>query len=153
MDISAFRAAGASRANWTRRAFACLYLVLAFLRNTLLPMVFVTATGEQSSYYDTYHSILARYRRSPATSASSVTVLVAPDVDAVCAARMLQELFRQDDVLHRIVPVSGMEALEQQRDALVKQTDVRISLYKLLCLIPPPRPAAHVDITQHGIHS
>ena len=41
----------------------------------------------------------------------------------------------QDDVLHRIVPVSGMEALEQQRDALIKQTDVCDCLSKLLHLI------------------
>lgn len=73
---------------------------------------------------DAYHEIVSRYRRSPTSSASSIVVLVAPDVDALCAAHMLQAFFKQDDVLHRIIPVSGMETLEQQRDEICKRLDV-----------------------------
>ncbi|KAJ7074280.1 CDC45-like protein [Mycena amicta] len=32
-------------------------------------------------------------------------MLVAPDVDALCAARMLADLFKQDDVMYRIIPL------------------------------------------------
>jgi hypothetical protein len=39
------------------------------------------------------------HRRSPLTSASSVIILVSPDVDALCAARMLADLFQQNDVM------------------------------------------------------
>lgn len=33
-------------------------------------------------------------------------MLVAPDVDALCASRILATLFKQDDVIHRIIPIS-----------------------------------------------
>ncbi|KAF8580907.1 CDC45-like protein [Ramaria rubella] len=76
------------------------------------------AAPSQLSYGQAYTSILAAHRRSPTTSASSVIILVAPDVDALCAARMLADLFKQDDVMYRIIPVSGMAALESQRNEL-----------------------------------
>jgi len=87
-------------------------------------MVFVSPRS-RNSYADVYQSILNAYRRSPSTAASSIIVLVAPDVDALCAARILQTLLRQDEILHRIIPVSGMEAFEQQRDELAAQKEVR----------------------------
>jgi cell division control protein 45 len=51
-------------------------------------------------------------------------MLVAPDVDAICAARMLADLFKQDDVMHRIVPVSGIADLERVRDDLLAYSEV-----------------------------
>lgn len=83
------------------------------------------AGPSQPSYAQAYNDIITAYRRSPSTSVSSIIILVAPDVDALCAARMLAELFKQDDVLHRIIPVSGMAALEAQRDELVNIPEVR----------------------------
>ena len=59
------------------------------------------------------------------TTGASVIMLVAPDVDALCAARMLADLLKQDDVLFRIIPVSGHAELEQMRDELESYTDVR----------------------------
>lgn len=53
-------------------------------------------------------------------------MLVAPDVDALCAAHMLAELFKQDDVMYRIIPVSGHAELERLRDELSTYTDVRV---------------------------
>ena len=82
------------------------------------------AGPSQPSYAQAYAAILAAYRRSPATAASSVIILVAPDVDALCAARMLAELFKQDDVMFRIIPVSGMAALEAQRNELFNYPEV-----------------------------
>lgn len=51
-------------------------------------------------------------------------MLVAPDVDALCASRMLADLFKQDDILHHVIPISGMNELEEKRDELVSNTEV-----------------------------
>ncbi|KAH9934679.1 CDC45-like protein-domain-containing protein [Fomitopsis serialis] len=69
------------------------------------------ASETRPSYGETYAKILATHRRSPTTSASSVIILVAPDVDALCAAQMLAELFKQDDVMYRIIPVVQLHTL------------------------------------------
>jgi cell division control protein 45 len=83
------------------------------------------ATHTRPSYAQSYLNILQSHRRSPLTSASSIIILVAPDVDALCAARMLADLFKQDDVMHRIVPVSGIAELEIVRDDLLSYSEVR----------------------------
>ncbi|KAH7929792.1 CDC45-like protein [Leucogyrophana mollusca] len=82
------------------------------------------ASASRPSYAEAYSDILAAHRRSPLTSASSVIILVAPDVDALCAARMLADLLKQDDVMHRIVPVSGVDELERVRGDLVSYTEL-----------------------------
>lgn len=84
------------------------------------------ASASRPSYGEAYANILTAHRRSPATSASSVIMLVAPDVDALCAARMLADLFKQDDLMHRIIPVSGHAELERIRDELATYSDVRL---------------------------
>lgn len=70
------------------------------------------------SYADAYSNILAAHRRSPRRSASSVVILAATDVDALCASHMLADLLRQDDVIYRIIPVSGLDELERLREEL-----------------------------------
>lgn len=104
-----------------------------------LVMVFLPpphlASSSRPSYGEAYASILAAHRRSPLTSASSVILLVAPDVDALCAAKMLAELFKQDDVMHRIIPVSGVAELEAMKDELATYNEVCISLPYLPCSI------------------
>ena len=82
------------------------------------------AIPTRPSYAETYAHILATHRRSPLISASSVIILVAADVDALCAARMLAELFKQDDVMYRIIPVSGEANLEKKRQELLNYTEV-----------------------------
>lgn len=77
------------------------------------------------TYTDAYKDILSAYRRSPQTSASSVILLVAPDVDSLCAARMLAALFKQDDVLYRIIPVSSVLELQLVKDELATYEEVR----------------------------
>ncbi|KII88662.1 hypothetical protein PLICRDRAFT_30098 [Plicaturopsis crispa FD-325 SS-3] len=76
------------------------------------------ASASRPSYAEAYAQILASHRRSPLTSASSVIVLVAPNVDAICAARMLADLFKQDDLMHRIIPISGVAEFERIRAVL-----------------------------------
>jgi cell division control protein 45 len=91
-------------------------------------MVFIPpphlASASRPSYAETYNNILAAHRRSPLSAASSVIILVAPDVDALCAAKMFAELFKQDDVMHRITPVSGIADLERMRDELITYSEV-----------------------------
>lgn len=84
------------------------------------------ASASRPSYSDAYATILATHRRSPLSSASSVILLVAPDVDALCAAKMLAELLKQDDVMHRIIPVSGVAELEAIKDELATYHEVCI---------------------------
>jgi hypothetical protein len=85
------------------------------------------ASASRPSYGEAYARILTAHRRLPLTSASSVIMLVAPDVDALCAARMLADLFKQDDVMHRVVPVSGIAELEKMRDELMSYAEVSYS--------------------------
>lgn len=82
------------------------------------------ASASRPSYGEAYAKILATHRRAPLTSASSVIILAAPDVDALCASKMLADLFKQDDVMHRLIPVSGHAELERVREELTKYRDV-----------------------------
>lgn len=66
-----------------------------------------------SSKHD-YASAYARIRsaaRNAGTGVSSVLILSSPDVDSVCATRILTSLLLQDDIPHRIVPVEGYRSL------------------------------------------
>lgn len=93
----------------------------------VLVMVFASAsasTPRQKTFDGAYRSILAARRRSPSQSVASVVLLVSPEVDALCAARMLASLFKQDDVPYRIIPVSGYPGLEEVRDELVQRDEV-----------------------------
>jgi cell division control protein 45 len=111
-------------------------------------MVFVPpphlASASRPSYAETYNNILAAHRRSPLSAASSVIILVAPDVDALCAAKMFAELFKQDDVMHRITPLSGIADLERMRDELITYSEVcRVVIFICLGLtdvLPAPYP-------------
>jgi len=82
------------------------------------------ASASKPSYAEAYANILATHRRSPLTSASSVILLVAPDVDAICAAKMLAEILMQDDIMHRIIPVSGIAELENMKYELATYNEV-----------------------------
>ncbi|XP_006458240.1 hypothetical protein AGABI2DRAFT_199684 [Agaricus bisporus var. bisporus H97] len=91
-------------------------------------MVFITppdhAQPGKQSYADAYNAILAAHRRSPLTSASSVIVLVAPDVDALCASKMLARLFKQDDVIYTIIPVAGVDDFTTIKDELRQNNEL-----------------------------
>lgn len=57
---------------------------------------------------------------------ASVILLVSPDVDSLCAARMLSSLFKQDDVPYRIIPVCSYSDLEDIRDELRQHDEVQL---------------------------
>jgi cell division control protein 45 len=101
------------------------------------------ANGTRPSYAETYSRIVSTFRSSPLTSASSIIILVAPDVDALCAARMLSDLFNQDDVIHRIIPVSGFSELEAVRGELSKYAEVRLT-----CMISHTR-SEPIELATH----
>lgn len=95
-------------------------------------MVFACASAssaERKTYDGAYLSILAARRRRSASRTASVVLLVSPDVDALCAARMLSSLFKHDDVPYRIIPVSGYPALEDVRAELRRRDEVRFYFY------------------------
>jgi len=73
-------------------------------------------SSRTSDYSQAYLSILraSRSRSIGSTSSSAsaaVLILVAPDVDALCAARLFAKLLREDDVPYRVVPVDGYRTL------------------------------------------
>ncbi len=108
-------------------------------------MVFIPpphlASASRPSYAEAYNNILAAHRRSPLSAASSVIILVAPDVDALCAAKMFAELFKQDDVMHRITPLSGIADLERMRDELITYSEVHHAS-PIIRLRPDDAPSA-----------
>ncbi len=62
-------------------------------------------------------------------------IIVAPDVDALCAARMLETLLRQDNITHRIRPVAGLTALVDVKNELLNYHDVSKSLHSFGCSV------------------
>ncbi|KIM65142.1 hypothetical protein SCLCIDRAFT_15082 [Scleroderma citrinum Foug A] len=99
------------------------------------------ASASKPSYAEAYANILATQRRSPLTSASSVILLVAPDVDAICAAKMLAELLMQDDIMHRIIPVSGIAELENMKYELATYNELHtLVLINMGAILDLPSP-------------
>jgi cell division control protein 45 len=82
--------------------------------------------GNRPSYLEAYKNILTSHRRSPMSSASSVIMLVAPNVDALCASQMFARLFKLDDVMYHIIPVSGLNEFEERTNELRQNTAVGI---------------------------
>jgi cell division control protein 45 len=82
--------------------------------------------GNRRSYLEAYKDILTSHRRSPLSSASSVIMLVAPNVDALCASQMFARLFKLDDVIYHIIPVSGLNEFEEITNELRQNTAVGI---------------------------
>lgn len=77
-----------------------------------------------------------------------VLLLAYPDVDALCACKILQALFKADDVQHTVVPVSGREDLktaftshaEQVRCVVLINCGGGVNLVELL------QPEEHINI-------
>lgn len=81
-------------------------------------------------------------------------MLVAPDVDALCAARIMAELFRQDDVIYRIMPISGIAELERVRDELITYSEVRCRIFENEdVMINSWLIATYFDFVQYGWNS
>lgn len=46
-------------------------------------------------------------------AAGAVLILVATDVDAICAARALARLLTEDEIMYRIAPVDGFKRMQR----------------------------------------
>ena len=77
------------------------------------------------SYPRAYREILASARASSSSGSSSGTgqvsilILVAPDVDALCACRILVGLLKHDQIGYNVVPVSGWSELARVNREMV----------------------------------
>lgn len=69
-----------------------------------------------------YANIVASSRGS---SASRTFILVSPDVDAICAARLLVEMLRIDHVASTVIPVGSWGELEKVQERLASE-EVRV---------------------------
>ncbi|QRW14540.1 PAB-dependent poly(A)-specific ribonuclease subunit PAN2 [Ceratobasidium sp. AG-Ba] len=122
-------------------------------------VVVVPPSGRaQRTYATEYKSIVGRYVRSPAKSASSIVIISAPDVDALCATRILTSMFRNEGVLHRVTPISGYPDLTEYREELLKspelQTVILINIGTIIELISDEWFGAFPpDVTIHVIDS
>lgn len=89
-------------------------MVVVACPNSSLVEVHIDPDRIPSSSKHDYASAYARIRsaaRAAGPGVSSVLILSSPDVDAVCATRILTSLLLQDDIAHRIVPVEGYRSL------------------------------------------
>ncbi|PAV23920.1 CDC45 [Pyrrhoderma noxium] len=77
-------------------------------------------------------------------------MLVAPDVDAVCAARMFADLLKQDDIMHRIIPVSGMMEFDRIRNEMVSNMELRtLILFNMGSILDLPSQDWFGDFPDH----
>ncbi|CDS01530.1 probable TSD2 protein, required for DNA replication [Sporisorium scitamineum] len=89
-------------------------MVLVACPNSSLVEVHIDPDRIPSSSKHDYASAYSRIRsaaRAAGPGVSSVLILSSPDVDSVCATRILTSLLLQDDIPHRIVPVEGYRSL------------------------------------------
>ncbi|KAK4051987.1 DNA replication initiation factor cdc45 [Microbotryomycetes sp. JL221] len=85
-----------------------------------------------SLYPTAYHSIVSRARGA---SSATTFVLVSPDVDALCAARLLTNLLKNDDVVNTLIPVASWSELEQLRTRLEREEVRSLILINLGALV------------------
>lgn len=89
-----------------------------------------------TSYSAAYSHILSRARGSPSCT---TYLFVSPDVDALCAARLLSGLLKNDDVAHQTVPVGSWVDLMNEAIQL-KDEDVRFLPLPLSFIFIPSSP-------------
>ncbi|KAL9936585.1 hypothetical protein V8E36_004653 [Tilletia maclaganii] len=73
-------------------------------------------SARTKDYTHAYNAIFKAARSCPGSSStgtSAVLILVAPDVDAICAARVLIQLLKADDIPYHVIPVNGYATLHQ----------------------------------------
>jgi cell division control protein 45 len=76
-----------------------------------------------------YDTIVARSR---GTASPTTFILVSPDVDAICAAHVLHDLLRTDDIVNTIIPVGSWSELESVQERL-RGEDVRPPSHLYIC--------------------
>lgn len=75
------------------------------------------------TYSRVYEEILQTRRKF---KDSSVVMLVPPEPDALCGARILSTLFAREDVRLNIIPVAGYPSLQEEKEILLKSGGVSV---------------------------
>lgn len=74
---------------------------------------------------DQFAEAYGRFKTVSLSGTCAVLILVALDVDALCATKMLCTMLRNDYIPHKIHPVAGWNDLQKANDAVVQnQEDV-----------------------------
>ena len=87
-------------------------------------MVYILPQNDEHprlTYNYVYDDILRSRRTSPD---SSVVLLVPPQPDALCAAKILSTLFQREDIRLNIIPVAGYPSLNEEKRTLLDAVDV-----------------------------
>lgn len=96
-----------------------------------LPSSSSALPSNAKDYSHAYHHILRSARRHAArgsAAAGAVLILVATDVDAICAARTLARLLIDDEIMYRIAPVDGYTTLQRiLQEDVADNEDVSVS--------------------------
>ncbi|TKY88433.1 hypothetical protein EX895_002785 [Sporisorium graminicola] len=101
-------------------------MVVVACPNSSLVDVHIDPDRIPSTSKHDYASAYSRIRsaaRAAGPGVSSVLILSSPDVDSVCATRILTSLLLQDDIPHRIVPVEGYRSLLNTLSAVFPALD------------------------------
>lgn len=93
-----------------------------------IPNPATTLPSTAKDYSHAYYHILKSARRQSAlgsAASGAVLILVATDVDAICAARAFSRLLTADEIMYRIAPVDGFRTLQRiLREDVVGNDDV-----------------------------
>lgn len=76
-----------------------------------------------------FASAYTKIRQSSLSGTCAVLILVALDVDALCASKMLASLLKSDFVPYQIRPIAGWSDLEKVNTNLVHDNEEVIALY------------------------
>lgn len=98
-------------------------------------MVFIGRRQFTRAYRDIVAGSRAASEPSSSYNTVSVLILVAPDVDALCACRILTALLKHDQVGHNVVPISGWAELSRVNREMV-DGNARVSPLPLGACLP-----------------
>ncbi|KAK0547551.1 DNA replication initiation factor cdc45 [Tilletia horrida] len=85
-------------------------------------------SARAKDYTHAYNTIFkaARSRSGSSSqggSSTAVLLLVAPDIDAICAARILIQLLKDDDIPYHVIPVNGYATLHNVVEEHIVEND------------------------------
>eukprot|EP00042_Codosiga_hollandica_P034584 m.242785 g.242785 ORF g.242785 m.242785 type:complete len:631 (+) comp54447_c0_seq4:2216-4108(+) len=80
-----------------------------------------------------HYKAYAKLKESALTGECTVLVLVAPDVDSLCAAWMLTTLLRGDFILYEMIPIANYDDLMQTKERIKRESDKIKSVILLNC--------------------
>lgn len=108
------------------------------------PKMYISA----AQYPAAYQSIVqkSRSRGQHHTNTCNTFLVVSPDVDALCAAHLLANMLKLDDVVNTVIPVASWSELEKLRQRLQNED---VSLDRALKLHNASERVPTLDSTRH----